>query len=270
MEETLEKKTSELEDRRMEYLQLLETLIVRPKNAPGYYPAEAQTKLYALEGKIKLLSSLAGLPNDNWCKEERERKLKAAFVNTAPRRNTMYAIVGVGTIVLLVLLINFIRYVSSLTDIAKYETEVNTGDKYVSQSKHNNAIDSYSAAYINYDGYKSDDYKEQAFSKIKTSLDAIMKKAEVDNSQLYIAVQTVNNLKTLRLEKDDMQYIQKQSEILTEKVNVRTKDGLETLINAVASNRGKLNEDGKKILKELLLLSPNNYWLNFLNTKENE
>jgi len=36
----------------------------------------------------------------------------------------------------------------------------------------------------------------------------------------------------------------------------------------VSANNGKLNEDGKKLLEELLELSPDDYWLKFIKNKE--
>ena len=36
----------------------------------------------------------------------------------------------------------------------------------------------------------------------------------------------------------------------------------------IASNGGKMTEDGKKYLDQLLAVSPDNYWLNLIKAKE--
>ena len=40
------------------------------------------------------------------------------------------------------------------------------------------------------------------------------------------------------------------------------------LLTNISSNGGKLDSEGKKMLDEALLVSPNNYWLNFIKNKE--
>ena len=44
--------------------------------------------------------------------------------------------------------------------------------------------------------------------------------------------------------------------------------GVDELIGNVATNGGKLDENGKKYLEQLLQLTPNDYWLKFVKNKE--
>ncbi len=260
----------ELESKQSEYLHLLQTLIVRPKNTPGYYPAEAQKQLYQIEGRINMLHSLMGDKTNNWCKTEKEKILKACYIDTAAKKKPIYIAAGIGAAAVIIALIIFINYLSSLGDINRFEDEIQKGDKYLSEGKLNNAIDNYTAAYINYDGYKSGSYKESAFKKIETATDQIIADAQTDNNALYIAQQTINNLLQQNLTKSEKQKLEAKAKYIDNEIVIRVEDGLKTLIGNISQNNGSLDESGKKFLKEMLLLSPDNYWFNFINKKENE
>jgi hypothetical protein len=43
---------------------------------------------------------------------------------------------------------------------------------------------------------------------------------------------------------------------------------VDQLADLISNNGGHLTEDGKKYLDQLLAVSPNNYWLNLIKTKE--
>jgi hypothetical protein len=50
----------------------------------------------------------------------------------------------------------------------------------------------------------------------------------------------------------------------------KTVNGRQQLITVISANNGKLDERGKLLLNELLMLSPDDYWLNFIKKKSNE
>lgn len=190
------------------------------------------------------------------------------FVDSTPMRRKIYIAVSVVAVVVLILLIRLISYISSISDINAFESKIKAGDSYVAQSKHNNAIDNYIDAYTNYDGYQSKNYKKNAFKKIKTSLGVIIKKSENNNSELYVALQTVNNINKINLQTDEKTYIQQQQNMLNQRVNLRVKSSYDQLAKIISKNHGKLDSDGKQMLEELLLLAPTDYWLNLIKEKE--
>lgn len=52
------------------------------------------------------------------------------------------------------------------------------------------------------------------------------------------------------------------------KINTTVENGKNSLVLNISSNGGKLNAEGKSLLKQLLKLSPDDYWLNFMKKKE--
>lgn len=260
----------DLEAKKAEYLNLLQTLIVKPAKSSGYYPSSAQSKLYAVEGKIKMLSSSLGINEGNWCKNEKNKVLKQYYVDNSAKKKKIYIAAGIGAVAVIIALIIFINYLSSLGDMQRFEERIQSGDNFVSAGKLSNAIDSYTEAYKEYDGFKSSTYKQNAFAKISATTDKIIDNADSNNSTLYIALQIVNNLQTLNLEKDEQKIITEKADIINSEIDKRVSKGHNTLIGNISANSGKLDDNSKKLLNELLLLSPNDYWLNFIKSKENE
>lgn len=66
-----------------QYLDLLDCLIVKPKDilndAPAYYTTESLNQLYAIEAKIYVLQKELKNTDYNWCKEQREIKINFYF-----------------------------------------------------------------------------------------------------------------------------------------------------------------------------------------------
>lgn len=51
-------------------------------------------------------------------------------------------------------------------------------------------------------------------------------------------------------------------------LDTKVQSGLEDLIANISQNNGHLDAESKKLLKELLTINPNDYWLNFIKNKE--
>ena len=60
--------------------------------------------------------------------------------------------------------------------------------------------------------------------------------------------------------------VEEIEKLITEKVD----NGHQPLITNISTNKGELDENGKNNLAELLELSPNDYWLNFIKHKISE
>ena len=268
--ESIEQLRTELEKKKSEYLQLLQTLIVIPEQSSGYYPPSAQTQLYAAEGKIKMLSSALGISENGWCKTEKNNILKKYYKDTAglTKRNRKAAAIGAAAVI--IGLIVFVNYLSSLGDMNRFDDNIQKGDKFFAEGKYCNAIDNYSEAYTNYDGFNSGSYKENAFSKIESATTKLMDEANSDNKALYMLRQSVDNLLKLNLKTSDKKKITAKSELIKSEIEKRVTNGHNTLIGSISANNGRLDESSKKLLDELLWLSPDDYWLNFIKNKENE
>ena len=74
----------------------------------------------------------------------------------------------------------------------------------------------------------------------------------------------------LNLDKEDLSRLQSKKDNIEKLINTRVSNGRNSLISIVSANNGKLDADGKALLIDLLELSPNDYWLNFIKKKSYE
>ena len=80
----------------------------------------------------------------------------------------------------------------------------------------------------------------------------------------------INSELQLKLDAKDKERLTNKNKELENTIKERTESGRNTLIMILSTNNGKLDENGKKLLNELLELSPNDYWLNFIKKKSYE
>ena len=68
-----------LAELKRDYTESLNKLLVKPNDlvwdAPAYYTADAENKLYLIEGKILIITKQLGLYYDGWCKKQKSAKL---------------------------------------------------------------------------------------------------------------------------------------------------------------------------------------------------
>lgn len=78
-DDILQKLPTMLEKLKKEYSEAIDKLLTKPANliwdAPAYYTAEAENKLFLIEGKIQVISNQLGTSNLNWCKSLKAQKL---------------------------------------------------------------------------------------------------------------------------------------------------------------------------------------------------
>ena len=140
----------------------------------------------------------------------------------------------------------------------------------MNQGDFDNAIRSYKEAYSNYNDINSDKYKKKAIDKIDAITDKLIKDGDANSNNLLLASKIVESELELDLDPSDERRLKDKTEELKLKIIERIDNGRNTLIMNLSANNGNLDKSGRKLLDELLLLSPNDYWLNFIKKKENE
>jgi hypothetical protein len=258
----------ELNAQKTEYRRLLDTLLVIPAKTSAYYPASALTKLSFVEGKIKILSEALKTSDSDWCIQEREKVLQAHHKDTSSLRVKVYITVALIVTIILFGGLNGISYVLSLGKIETFNQTVQKGDSYVSSGLYDQAFASYLEAYTNYDAFNRSSYKENAFQKMEKVTDKLIEKGKSDNSYLLQAKEALNSLIQLDIPSSVRASLQEKLDGVEQDIINRVNNGRNTLILNVSANKGKLNEAGKKLLDELMKLSPDDYWLNFIKNKE--
>ena len=74
----------------------------------------------------------------------------------------------------------------------------------------------------------------------------------------------------LNLDRNNKDKLQQELNEVESLMREKTVNGRQQLITVISANNGKLDESAKNLLNELLMLSPDDYWLNFIKKKSNE
>ena len=157
---------------------------------------------------------------------------------------------------------------SSLGEIEAFNQTVQKGDSFISSGLYDQALASYSEAYTSYNAFNSSSYKEDAFKKMEEVTDKLIEKGKTDNPSLFQAKKVLQSQLQLDIPSSGRTRLQDKLNEVEAEIVSRVDNGRNTLILNVSANNGKLNEDGKKLLNELIELSPDDYWLNFIKNKE--
>lgn len=258
----------ELITQKKEYRRLLDTLLVIPAKTSAYYPASAITKLSLVEGKIKLLSDALKTNDADWCTQEKEKVLQTYYKDTSSLKLKAYTKAAVVAAALLFGGTYSASYMSSLGDIETFNQTVQKGDSFMSSGLYDQAIASYSEAYTSYNAFNSSSYKEDAFKKMEGVTDKLIEKGKTENLSLLQAKEAIQSQLLLDIPSSTRNNLQEKLNEVDAEIANRVDNGKNTLILNVSANNGKLNEDGKKLLDELIRLSPDDYWLKFIKNKE--
>lgn len=258
----------ELANQKKEYERLLDSLLVIPAKTCAYYPASALTQLSLVEGKIRLLSEALKTNDLDWCEKAKEKVLDVHFKDNSSIKKKAYTKVAAVAAVAIVGGAYGTSYVSSLDDMESFSQTVQKGDEYMASGLYDQAIASYKDAYTNYDAFNSSSYKDDAFQKMEEVTDKLIEAGKADNKCLLSAKQSIQSELRLKLSSSDKAKLQEKFQNVETEITNRVESGRNTLILNISANRGKLSPDGHKLLDELLELSPNDYWLNFIKNKE--
>ena len=258
----------ELANQQKEYLRLLQQLLVVPDKTSAYYPTSALTQLELVEGKIRLLCEALNISDKGWCRQEKQKILQAHYKDTSSLKTKAYTAVGAGAFLLVVGAGFGTNYVSSMDDMESFSQSIQEGDNNMASGLYDEAFSSYKAAYTNYNAFNANSYKQEAFDKISVTVDKMIEAGKTDNNSLSCAHNAIQEALLLDISTSDKMDLQAKLEVVEADITTRIENGTNTLALNISANDGKLNDDGRKLLEELLELSPNDYWLNFIKNKE--
>ena len=90
------------------------------------------------------------------------------------------------------------------------------------------------------------------------------------NEALRQSYKLLQSSMQLNLSPTERLSVQDKIKSLQTEIDSRLDKGRNTLALNISANNGKLNKDGEQLLEDLLKLSPEDYWLNFIKKKNNE
>lgn len=98
--------------------------------------------------------------------------------------------------------------------------------------------------------------------------DKLIENGKTDNPSLLQAKNALQSQLQLEMPSSERTRLQEKLNGVEAEIVSKVDNGRNALVLNVSANDGKLNEDGKKLLDELLELSPDDYWLTFIKNKE--
>jgi hypothetical protein len=162
------------------------------------------------------------------------------------------------------------NYWASSSDREQFENKVFSGNSFMSSGNYEQAVESYKEAYNGYNAMNRSSYQKDALEKIDAVVDKLIKEGETNNKSLAQACKVIESELQLTLSDADKERLTTKKIDLENKITKRTDNGRNTLITILSANKGKLDENGLQLLNDLLELSPNDYWLNFIKKKSYE
>ena len=193
-----------------------------------------------------------------------------APLELTPKRQIPFWSVVVMAIFLLIGIAYLFRYMAASTDREQFSDRIFSGDSFMYNGEYGNAVEKYKEAYQGYNALNSDGYKEDALESMEALNQKLIEEGKTNNKSLLDASNVIKSELQLNLEKRDKEKLQKELEEVETLVGEKTQNGRQQLVTNISANKGRLDESGKILLEELLLLSPEDYWLNFIKKKSHE
>lgn len=193
-----------------------------------------------------------------------------APLELTPKRQIPFWSVVVLAIIFLIGISYLFRYMAASTDREQFNERIFTGDSFMYSGEYENAVDKYKEAYQGYNALNSGGYKEDALESMEALNQKLIDEGKTNNKSLLEASKVIKSELQLNMDKNDKEKLQKELEEVETLVEEKTLNGRQQLITNISANSGKLDESGKALLNELLMLSPDDYWLNFIKKKSNE
>ena len=188
----------------------------------------------------------------------------------APKRTIpFWAVAAMAIIVLLIVAYGF-NYMASSTDRENFNERIYTGDTFMYNGDYDKAVDSYKQAYDGYNAMNSDSYKDDALKSMEALNQKLLEDGKTNNKSLLDASKVIKSELSLNLEPKNKEKFKNELNEVETLVKEKVTNGHQQLISNISANNGYLDESGKVLLNELLALSPDDYWLNFIKKKNYE
>lgn len=262
-----------LDSKKIDFTNLLNTALVKPSSSyiskSGHYASDKLSDIEKLESEIKGLYGEMGIKYDDWCEKEKCRILSPYVVSDSNRIRQMLLKIAMPAAMFCGVGYYGGTYATSTDDINAYEQRMETADGYLANGDYGKAIAGFMQASDQYDGsYRTSSYKDEAMSQADACFESMQNKVAslIEGKQYEEVLSLMKSIPTeyLSANQDKSDWIAKTKIDLQNTVA----EEVDQLADMISNNGGHLTEDGKKYLDQLLAVSPDNYWLNLIKTKE--
>lgn len=243
----------------------------------GYKDVIVQYVLYSLAYGIGWIDKIPYIRNNSAPQEKlvikntdaKPSHIVAPVEQTTKKKIPLWFIVLIAIIPIVSVAYMF-SYMAASADREQFKERIFSGDSFMYNGEYGNAVEKYKEAYQGYNALNSDGYKEDALESMEALNQKLIEEGKTNNKSLLEASNVIKSELRLSLEKRDKEKLQKELEEVETLVEEKTLNGRQQLVTNISANKGRLDESGKILLEELLLLSPEDYWLNFIKKKSHE
>lgn len=262
-----------LDAKKIDFTNLLNTALVKPSasyiSKSGHYASDKLSDIEKMESEIKGLYGEMGVKYDDWCKTEKDRILSSYIVSDSSRFRQMLLKIAMPAAMFCGVGYYGGTYAVSTDEINAYEQRMKAADGYLANGNYGKAIAGFIQASNLYDGsFRTSSYKEGALSQADVCFAKMQDQVTslIDRKQYGQILALMNSIPTeyLAANQNKSDWIEKTKIDLQNTVA----EEVDQLAEIISFNGGHLTEDGKKYLDQLLAVSPDNYWLNLIKTKE--
>lgn len=236
----------------------------------GYKETIVQYVLFSLAYGIGLCPYLPRITKKVPSQRQEDKATPETNQPITTIRLTKGKILSLSIILFFIICVVANYFMANSHDVERFEQRISSGDSFLSSEDYVNAVESYKEAYKGYEGYKSNSYKREALEKIDAVVDQLTEEGQTNNRSLLQASKLIQSELELNLNDNDLGRVKLKKADIDKTIKEKVDNGHNILITIISANNGKLNENGKKILKDLMELSPDDYWLNFINRKSYE
>ena len=266
--------SNELARLKKEYNTKLQAALIIPSkksyiSKSAYFEADALDNLSSLEDEIRRMYRELGHSYDDWCENSKSSLLAQHGVTPKQRRNQIITRIGIPAAVAAGALWLGVSYAGSKGEIDQFHDEMNKANELVADGHFREGFLAYQEAKDGYDGsFFPSSYEGDVDEAIETTVKMVCIEAGelISNNQFVAAQAKLNEIPESVISGN--QDVEKQVKDCQDKLKAAVLKIKDTLLLNISKNGGKLDGDGKKLLEEGLLVSPEDYWLNFIKSKE--
>lgn len=255
------------------YQSILTSSIIIPRKLfvkrSGYYAEETLNELSTIEQDIIQAYYNKGEQYDDWCKRAKAEQLSKFKVDSSSIALQLFGKVGIPVALFLGASGTGISYMTSSDSIDQFENKIQQGEQIASQGNFGEALQLFSEAKNDYSAsFRPSHYQKIAEEHINANLDKAMAECTnlIGQNRLVEASDLLKSLpqNVVAENNANKERVKKAQSSL----DTAIAGGLENLITNISQNKGHLDAKSKKLLDELLTITPNDYWLNFIKNRE--
>lgn len=262
-----------LQSKKNEYCELLKKSLVIPGSRyiskPAYFDTAKLVEITKAEELIVCLYKEKEQAYDQWCENEKQRILAPYCVSSEKKARQILLKIALPAAILCGSGYYGESYLSSSDSIERYEQQISKASAFEESSEYSKAIETYMMAANGYDGsFNSGGYVAKANNKADLCFDKIkdIVTQQVEGKKYRKVLSLLSTLP------ENYLYGDQKRQDWVDKIKIEMSNSVEAeidnLANQISASGGKLDENSRELLEDLLAVSPDNYWLRFIKNKK--